>query len=115
MIGDRVRIGATGTFKEADDTMVFVYRPKVDAAGNFIEAGDGTYMFESVGGVKAGTSGAIQGQPVKVHRTQLKTYSGMAGLGSTDNVLMFPVFLDHYQQVGWFQNDDVKIMAGGRA
>lgn len=113
MLGDRVRIGATGTFKEEADTMVLVYRPRTNPDGTFIEAGDKTYLVESVGGVTAGSSGTIQGHPISVHRTQLKNFSGVPGLGSVDNVLMFPVFLDKYQQIGWFQNDDIKIMAGG--
>lgn len=115
MLGDRVRIGATGTFKEQPETMVFVYKPVTKEDGTFMQVGDSTYLVESVGGVQAGSSGTIQGHPIKVNRSQLKNFSGVPGLGTVDSVLMFPVFLDKYQQIGWFPNDDVKIMAGGPA
>jgi hypothetical protein len=113
MLGDRVRIGATGTFKEEAGTTICTYRPKLDGNGNYILAGDGTVLIEMVGGVTAGSSGTISGPAIKVNRTELKSYNGVPGLGVTDTVLVFPVMLDKYQQVGWFPNDDMKIMAGG--
>lgn len=117
MRGDRVRIGATGTFKEEKGALVYVYEPKKDPSkpGYYLEAGDGSVMVESLGGVVAGTTGTIDGQPIKVHRTQLKTGDAVAGLGGADFVMVFPVSLDVYQKVGWFSSDDVKIMSGGPA
>lgn len=116
MKGDRVRIGTVGAFKEAPGALVFVYEPRKDPnkPGHYLLAGDGTVLVESKGGVKAGESGTIQGLPVKVHRSQLKDYNGVPGLGADDSILVYPVFLDHYQQLGWFPVDNVKIMAGGR-
>lgn len=112
MLGDRVRIGATGTFKEEADSTICVYRPKLDGNGNYIIAGDGTVLIEMVGGVTAGSSGTINGSAIKVNRSELKSYNGIPGLGTTDSVLVFPVMLDKYQQVGWFPNDAMKIMSG---
>ena len=116
MKGDRVRIGTVGVFKEVGGARVFVYSPRrdPDRPGHYLQAGDGTVIIESQGGVKAGESGTIDGQPIKVSRSQLKDYNGLAGLGSDDSVLVYPIFLDHYQQLGWFPVDNVKIMAGGR-
>ena len=112
MLGDRVRIGAVGTFKEEAGSVICVYRPVTNGQGDFIQAGGNTVLVEMVGGVTAGSSGTINGAAIRVHKTQLKTHEGVPGLGN-DTILMFPVFLDTYQQVGWFPNDDMKIMAGG--
>ena len=117
MKGDRVRIGPTGTFKEEKGAMVHVYEPQKDPnrAGYYLQAGDGTVIVESLGGVYAGTTGTIDGEPIRVHRAQLKTYEGVPGLGANDSVLLYPINLDLYQRVGWFSVDDIKIMAGGQA
>ena len=117
MKGDRVRIGATGTFREERGALVYVYEPQKDPnkPGYYLQAGDGSVIVESMGGVVAGTTGVIDGQPVKVHRSQLKSYQGVPGLGTNDFVLVYPINLDLYQRVGWFPVDDIKIMSGGPA
>ena len=38
MLGDRVRIGAVGTFKEEAGSVICVYRPVTNGQGDFIQA-----------------------------------------------------------------------------
>lgn len=118
MRGDRVKIGKAGAFHESGGgNLTFVYRPRMDPdkPGHFLVAGDGSVIIESAGGVTVGCMGAIVGDPIKVHRTQLKDYNGVAGLGTNDFTLLFPVFLEKYQKEGWFPSDEVKVVEGGRA
>jgi hypothetical protein len=119
MRGDRVRITSrTGTMVEAENTseMVFVYAPKIDpVTKQFMKANDGSVIVESLGGVNVGSTGTIQGNPIMVHKTQLKDFEGVVGLGNNDVVPLYPVFLDKYQRDGWFPGHHVKIMAGGVA
>jgi hypothetical protein len=116
MLGDRVKIGTSGAFQESAQDMFHVYMPRRESIGGpFIQAADGTVLVESVGGVKVGTTGTIAGEAIRVHRANLKNQSGVPGLGMQDFVLVYPIALDQYQQVGWFPADDIRIMSGGRA
>ncbi len=116
MLGDRVKIGTSGAFQESAQDMFHVYLPRRESIGGaFLQAADGTVMVESVGGVKTGTTGTICGEAIRVHRATLKNAHGVPGLGASDFVLMYPIQLDQYQQVGWFPADDLRIVSGGRA
>lgn len=115
MKGDRVQITSAVIHLQADEILP-VYGPTKLQNGQLKESYDGSYEFQRLGGVKTGTTGVIQGPPLKIHRTQLlhlqNTPSTAALGGTNDFVNMFPVFLDYYQQVGWFPSDHIKIVAG---
>lgn len=118
MKGDRVVItNHTGTFIGAPDTsgqgMIFVYMPIVGEDGHFRQANDGTILIESKGGVNKGSTGTIHGDPITIHKTQLRDFEGVVGMGNNDVITMFPIFLDRYQQLGWFPANVIKIMGGG--
>jgi hypothetical protein len=115
MKGDRVQITSAMLHTQADEVLP-VYGPAKLQNGQLKESYDGSYEFQRLGGVKAGTTGTIQGPPLKIHRTQLMHLQQVAGTaalgGSNDYVNMFPVMLDYYQQVGWFPVDHIRIVSG---
>lgn len=115
MKGDRVQI-TSGMLHIQSDEVLPVYGPTKLGNGQLKESYDGSYEFQRLGGVKAGTTGVIQGAPLKIHRSQLlhlQNAAALASLGGTnDFVNMFPIFLDYYQQVGWFPSDHIKIVSG---
>ncbi len=115
MKGDRVQITSAMLHTQADEVLP-VYGPAKLQNGQLKESYDGSYEFQRLGGVKAGTTGVIQGPPLKIHRTQLahlqQVQSTVALGGTNDYVNMFPVMLDYYQQVGWFPVDHIKIVSG---
>jgi len=113
MRGDRVKI-TTGTLQDGDpNALVFVYGIKMDQNGTPLRSFDGAIQVESLGGVKNNSTGVVMGGPEKVHRSQLRDHSMPAGLGTNDFVMMVPVMLDYYQQLGWFPTENVRVMAGG--
>jgi hypothetical protein len=115
MKGDRVVISSALMLHTADEILP-VYGPAKASNGQLKESYDGSFEFQRLGGVKTGSTGTIQGTPLKIHRTQLLHLQNVpptAALGGTnDFVNMFPVFLDHYQQVGWFPSDHIRIVSG---
>jgi len=115
MIGDRVRINFGSMVDNSTLDNIPVYSPRLGADGDFIVANDGTVTVDTAGGVKPDTVGTIHGHPIKVYRTALVGQAKIAGLGANDNVLLFPVMLEQYQQVGWFPSDHVRILEGGKA
>lgn len=115
MKGDRVRITTGTLYEDSPDALVFVYGVRLDQGGVPIRAHDGTVQIESMGGVKNGCSGVIVGYPEKAHRSQLKDHDSPPGLGTNDFVEMIPVMLDHYQQLGWFPTNNIRVLSGGVA
>lgn len=115
MIGDRVRINFGSMTDGASLDNIPVYKPKLDANGEFVFANDDSVAVEAAGGVKPDTVGTINGHPIKVYRTALVGQGKIAGLGSNDFVLLYPVMLEQYQQVGWFPTEHVRIIEGGKA
>ncbi len=115
MKGDRVVIQSALMLNTADEVLP-VYGPAKLPTGQLKESYDGSYEFQRLGGVKSGSTGTIQGNPLKIHRTQLmhlQNAPATAALGGTnDYVNMFPVFLDHYQQMGWFPVDHIRVVSG---
>jgi hypothetical protein len=116
MLGDRVLIVSAQIHSTVGEVLP-VYSPATGPNNVLKENYDGTFDFERKGGVKVGSSGHIHGAPMKIHRTQLlhlqniqETASALGG--TNDYVNMFPVFLDFYQQVGWFPVEHIKIMGG---
>lgn len=118
MIGDRVRITSSGAFlNESNEEIVPVYKPRIDPTDHsrMLYMNDGTVIVECVGGIKGGETGAITGDPIRVSRTQLKGYQHQVpGLGLKDEVLLFPVMLEHYQQTAWVYGDHLVTVAGDR-
>lgn len=115
--GDRVVIG-TGYVWEAKNQEgvtehVMVYKPVLKESGDYQVTPDGSVMVERQGGVKAGSTGTIKGEPIKVHKSYLHDSNPSAGnLGGDEKVTLVPVFLDYYQQLGWFPVDNVRIFGG---
>lgn len=117
MKGDRVTITNSMTNMNTEDVL-HVYKPRVDGNGQLIFGFDGSAVLDNVGGVRVGTTGTIQGDPLKVHKTQLlhlASKEGASMVGTSDFIMVFPVYLDQYQQIGWFPGDHIKITSGGRA
>lgn len=115
MKGDRVRIGSPGVHGEAEGTIIAVYSPKLDPhkPGYYLSDGHDGVMVEMLGGVKAGTTGVIEGDPVKVQRSLLKGAEQAMGPLGTDLVTLYPVTLDVYQKTGWFPAENIRVLAGG--
>lgn len=117
MKGDRVIItNNTGTLVGQGTTkeLIMVYQPQVDPTTRFfIQANDKSYLVSAAGGVNKGSTGTIHGDPILVHKTQLHDYEGVIGLGNNDTINLFPIFLDRYQQIGWFPSNVIKVMGGG--
>lgn len=116
MIGDRIQIVSAQMHNTAGDVLP-VYAPATGPGNVLKENFDGTFDFVRKGGVKVGSSGYIHGAPMKIHRSQLlhlqniqETASALGG--TNDYVNMYPIFLDFYQQVGWFPIEHIKIIAG---
>lgn len=118
--GDRVVIG-TGYIwesknQEGKTEHVMVYKPLIKEDGSFQTTPDGSVMIERQGGVIAGSTGTIRGVPISVHRSYLHNHENyVSNLGSNDQVQLVPVFLDHYQQLGWFPVDNVRVSGGSPA
>lgn len=111
MIGDRVKIVS----QEYDTIPVYMPRKEV-VGGEFMRNHDGTVIVQMAGGVKAGAIGTIQDVGITVNRASLRTGDNrLPGLGGTDNVILYPVLFDDYQQVGWVPSDNIKIGFGGQA
>lgn len=116
MKGDRVRVvGSSHVHEDNSGALVYVYGVTLDESGRPVVNHDGTVQVHSLGGVKNNSTGVVVGHPEKVHRTQLKEQEQAVGLGANDFVNIIPVLLDHYQKLGWFPADKVRVYAGGTA
>lgn len=119
-MGDRVVVG-TGYVWEAknqngEKELVMVYAPMLKENNQLQVTPDGGVVVERQGGVVAGSTGTIKGDPINVHRSYLHNQRDYpAGIGGTDFIQMVPVFLDYYQKLGWFPVDNVRIFGGSPA
>lgn len=117
MQGDRVVVG-TGYVWESKNQdgqkeHVMVYEPVWKEDGVAHQTPDGSIIIEKQGGVVAGSTGTIQGDTISVHRSYLhNSQASVSNLGGADKVQLVPVFLDHYQKLGWFPVDNVRIFGG---
>lgn len=112
MKGDRVQI-VSSMMHIADGEIIHVYAPVANPDGSLQVTFDGFNVVKSAGGVKAGSTGVIQGGGIKVHRAQLHHMQGQStAISGNEFIMVFPVFLDTYQQVGWFPSDHLKVVAG---
>jgi len=118
MIGDRVKIVFGFNLDNQGEGQVLpVYEPIWNPDGSLSMNSDGSANVKRVGGVKSGCTGTVEGGSINVHRTQvlhLAKESSMVLGGTRDFVEVFPIWLDHYQQRGWFPADHVRIVAGGK-
>jgi hypothetical protein len=103
MKGDRIVVS----------NILVVYKPRTNLDGSFVVSFDGTVVVDQAGGVKVGSTGVVQGDPIQVHRTQLAhLQKTTAGLSGNDFVSVFPVYFDQYKLVGWLPSDHVRVVAG---
>ena len=107
MKGDRVVVGTGYYWKESDDQKVMVYKPSLNQQGQIQETPDGCMIVERAGGIKAGSTGVIMGDVKQTHKSYLHDTSSYVGMA--DKVTLVPVFLDKYQQPGWFPIDNIRI------
>lgn len=114
MKGDRVQILSSLMF-ETKDEILHVYSLVNNPDGSPQMTFEGYNVVKSAGGVKSGTTGVVTGEPIKVNRLQLHhAQNQSATIGGNDYAFMVPVFLDAYQQTGWFPTDHVRIVGGGK-
>jgi hypothetical protein len=90
--------------------MIIVYRPKLDAAGNVLTDSSGGVVFERVGGVKSGSTGVIKDASLRGQRGQFIEYKDVPPALGIDLIHLYPIQLDHYQGIGWFLGDCLKIV-----
>lgn len=116
MKGDRI-IAQSSLMLNTQDEVLPVYKPKLNPDGSFVTAFDGSVVLERAGGVKSGSTGTVQGDPIRVHRTQLyhlQLNSATALGGNNDFMPVYPIFLDIYQQIGWLPVDHIRVVSGGK-
>lgn len=112
MKGDRVQI-VSSMMHINEGEVLHVYSPVTNSDGTLHTTFDGFNVVKSIGGVKAGSTGVIQGGGIKVHRLQMMHLQNQpTAMSGNETVTVFPVFLDTYQQVGWFPSDHLKIVGG---
>ena len=113
MKGDRVKIVSSAMFDSTGEVL-HVYAPVTNQDGTPQVTFDGMVVVKSVGGVKSGSTGIIQGDPIRVNRLQMHHLQGNgAALSGNEYINLLPVFLDTYQQIGWFPVDHIKVISGG--
>jgi hypothetical protein len=102
MIGDKVKVQMS--FNYVGEKNIPIYKTEsIDIEGNA--------TISVIGGVKPGSIGSITDYPVKVLKSKLIGYEKPHALGSNDTVLLFPIFFEHYQQIGWLPNDYFQIIS----
>lgn len=112
MKGDRVKIVSSTIFETVDETLP-VYVPIVGNDGRLQTTYDGLVVVKHVGGVKAGSTGVIYGDPIRVNKLQMLHMQSNNISNGNEFIILLPIFLDTYQQVGWFPVDHVKVISGG--
>lgn len=108
-IGDTVVIGE-GSVRTSYSGNVPVYDLKREQNGDIYFAPNGIAYADVKGGVTGGSRGKIHGKPVKVFTASLSGEKSGASFGALDTTLLFPVFLDKYQKLGWFPSDHMHIV-----
>lgn len=108
--GDRVKVGAG--FLHAGTDNIAIYHVDVDSKGIYIVNDDGVAIPKPIGGVTPGSTGTVDGHPVKVEKRRLFGYEKVPSLGGVDTVLLFPVHFDKYKQTAWVPQDFFKVIDG---
>lgn len=107
MLGDKVIVGDGYHWKESDGQRVMAYMPKLDSEGQWIVVDGKTVMVEPVGGVICGSKGIVDGNIIRVNRSNI--HSSTKGYGGNDFVELIPVNLERYQRVGYFLIEHIRI------
>lgn len=95
------------------DSMVLAFQPRRDPQGEMVWDRTGTIAsVQRVGGVKARSTGTIAGPAIRVRKEEVVTEEYTAGFGGQDLLELYPVFLDTYQQIGWFPSGNMRIVMG---
>lgn len=111
--GDRVMIVDGSGIMSNDNTHVLAFQPRRDQHGEMVWDHTGTIAsVQRVGGVKARSTGVIAGPPIRVRKEEVVTEVQTAAFGGHDLLELYPVFLDYYQQVGWFPSSNMRIVMG---
>lgn len=115
MIGDRISVQSSLIY-ETQDEVLAIYRPRLNSDGTFMMSHDGSVILEKAGGVKAKSTGTVNGDSIKVHKSQLLHLQNETTSfgGTNDFVSVIPIWFDHYQQLGWVPSDHVRIVGGGK-
>jgi hypothetical protein len=111
--GDRVMIVDGSGVISSTDSMVLAFQPRRDPQGEMVWDRTGTIAsVQRVGGVKARSTGTIAGPAIRVRKEEVVTEEYTAGFGGQDLLELYPVFLDTYQQIGWFPSGNMRIVMG---
>lgn len=97
-------------WSEKDNKKVMAYMPKLDQNGEWIITPEKTVLVESVGGIVVGSKGVIDGNIIKVSRSNVSSLAHTKGFGASDFVELVPVNLEKYQRVGYFPVEHVRIL-----
>lgn len=116
MKGDRVVVGTGYVWTEfnqkGEREHVMVYSPNLDRNGAMLVTPDGGVIVSRQGGVLAGSTGVIDGEPIKVHRSYLHNFQDYPTSITGDFINMVPVFFDKYQQKAWLPVENIRIFSG---
>jgi hypothetical protein len=116
MKGDRIVVGTGYVWTEfnqkGEREHVMVYAPTPDQRGAMQVTPDGGVVVSRQGAVVAGSTGTIDGEPIKVHRSYLHNYHDYPVSGGNDFINMVPVFFDRYQLRGWLPVENIRIFSG---
>lgn len=107
--GDKVRAQFGQLFQGTSP--IPIYDVMVLPDGKYNVDMEGCCSPRFIGGVQPGSVGRIDGNPVKCPKSRLKGYEKVAAMGA-DNVLLFPVFWEHYRQTAWVSQDHFQIIEG---
>jgi hypothetical protein len=108
MIGDLVKVSRSHS-TDVTDIPASVYTvPNIN--GQYVFDDRGYVNPKFVGGVKQGSLGKIDGRPAKTKRSNLKEHKEQNTYGDED-VLLYPVFFEHYKQIAWIAGHDIVIEA----
>jgi hypothetical protein len=107
MDGDRVRVGFGHLFQGNQN--IPIYKVEVNEDNCYVVDEAGLCSPKVCGGVRPGSTGHIDGHPVKAVKTKLYGYDKVPALGQ-DIVLLYPIFFDDYRQTAWVSADHFSII-----
>lgn len=109
-VGDRIKVMTSHLFQAEGN--VAIYHVSVDSNNKYVVDSEGVCSPSVVGGVKLGSTGTIDGHAVRARRTSLKGFEKVTTMGGNDTILLYPIWFDHYKQVGWLPIDHFQIVSG---
>lgn len=102
-IGDKIK--ATHGYLFEGETPLPVYDVAVNDRNEYIIDDYGCCNPVFIGGVKPGTIGTVDGNPIKAQKVSLKGYEKTPTVGGIDTVMLYPVMFEFYQKVAWISVD----------